>query len=203
VTAKPVFDGAYADRQLRRSRNTLRRAIKRFYLNNLLREVRGRAVDLGFGAGQLLRRLPPGSLGLEVNPHLVDAARREGLNAQLYDADAEQPLVGTVPANTYSTLVMAHVLEHFTDADLLVRKILRSCASLGINRVVFVVPGAKGYDFDSTHRTFVNVAYLKERNLLACEGYAVTTRRYFPGNREWIGRHYTFHEFLFVYDRVA
>lgn len=203
MTTRPVFDREYAARQLRRSRNPLRRAIKHFYLRNMLREVRGRTVDLGFGAGQLLEKLPPGSLGLEVNPHLVEAARSAGLNAVLYDTDAAEPLIGAVPPGIYSTLVMAHVLEHIPDAHQFVRRMLRSCAALGIGRVIFVVPGAKGYEFDSTHRTFVNARYLKEHGLLQCEGYAVTTSRYFPGNYEGIGRYYTFHEFMFVYDRVG
>ena len=200
VTTKPAFDRDYAARQLRRRRNPLRRAIKRFYLNNMLREVRGRTIDLGFGAGQLLERLPAGSLGLEVNPHLVDDARRAGLNAVLYDSDAEQPLLGIVPPDTYSTLVVAHVLEHFENADDFLRRMLRSCAALGIKRVIFVVPGAKGYGFDSTHRTFVNLRYLTDHKLLSCERYAISKTRYFPGNQEWIGRYYVFHEFMFVYD---
>lgn len=62
------------------------------------------------------------------------------------------------------------------------------------------MPGAKGFRFDSTHRTFVNRRYLEEHGLLACEGYEVTVARYFPGNYKWIGKYYTFHEFMFVYD---
>lgn len=203
MTDKPVFDREYAARQIRRRRNPLRRAIKEFYLRNMLREVRGRTIDLGFGAGQLLERLPEGSIGLEVNPHLVEDARRAGLNAVLYDSSAAQPLIGVVPPHTYSTLVMAHVLEHFDDAAGFVRRMLHSCAALGIGRVIFVVPGAKGYQFDSTHRTFVNRQYLKAHDLLSVEGYEVTTARYFPGNQEWIGRYYVFHEFMFVYDRAV
>jgi len=203
VTPEPLYDREYAARQLRRRRNPLRRAIKYFYLRNLLREVRGRTVDLGFGAGQLLERLPAGSLGLEVNPHLVEEAQRAGLNAALLDTSKEEPLIDAVPANTYSTLVLAHVLEHFSDADVMLKKILRAAAILGIERVIFVVPGAKGFQFDSTHRTFVNRRYLEEHRLLSCEGYRVTTRRYFPVDREGIGRYYTFHEFMFVYDRMG
>ena len=203
MTPDSLYDREYAGRQLRRKRNPLRRAIKHFYLENLLREVRGRTIDLGFGAGQLLERLPEGSLGLEVNPHLVEEARRAGLNAAVYDTSSAEPLIDAVPAGAYSTLVLAHVLEHFADADVMLRNILRSAAALDIGRVIFVVPGAKGFQFDSTHRTFVNRRYLEEHGLLSCEGYRVTTRRYFPGDREWIGRYYTFHEFMFVYDRVG
>lgn len=203
VTAKPAFDRDYAARQLRRRNNPVRRAIKHFYLQNILREVKGRTVDLGFGAGQLLERLPAGSLGLEVNPHLVEHARTAGLNAVLYDATAERPFIDVVPPNTYQTLVLAHVAEHIQDAAAFIRRILQSSATLGLSRVVFVVPGAKGFRFDSTHRTFVNRRYLEEHELLACEGYEVTVSRYFPGNAEWIGKYYTFHEFMFVYDRVG
>lgn len=202
VTTKPAFDRDYAARQLRRRRNPLRRAIKHFYLKNMLRETRGATIDLGFGAGQLLARLPPGSIGLEVNPHLVDDARRAGLNAVLYDSNAEQPLIGVVPAGAYSTLVMAHVLEHFEHAAGLLRRLLRSCAALGIERVIVVVPGAKGYGFDRTHRTFVTRRYLADHDLLSAEGYVLGKTRYFPGNQEWIGRYFVFHECMFVFDRA-
>lgn len=116
MTRPPLYDEAYAARQFRRRRNPLRRLIKGFYPRNMLREVRGRTIDLGFGAGQLLERLPPGSLGLEVNPHLVEHSRYAGLNAILYDAAAECPLIDVVPPNTYSTLALAHVAEHIDDS---------------------------------------------------------------------------------------
>ena len=202
MTTKPAFDRHYAARQLRRRRNPLRRAIKHFYLQNMLRDTRGPTIDLGFGAGQLLERLPPGSIGLEVNPHLVDDARRAGLNAVLYDSDAAQPLIGVVPPGAYTTLVMAHVLEHFEGAADFLRRLLSSCATLGIERVIVVVPGAKGYGFDSTHRTFVTRRYLADHDLLSAEGFVLTRTRYFPGNQEWIGRYYVFHECMFVFDRA-
>jgi hypothetical protein len=186
---------------MRRRRNPLRRAIKHFYLENMLREIRGRTVDFGFGAGQLLERLPPGSLGLEVNPDLVEDAQRASLNAKLYDGDMDPPLIGVVEPGTYSTLVMAHVLEHVEHADGFLRRLLRSCAQLDIQRVIVVVPGAKGFQFDSTHRTFVTARYVADHGLQTCEGYSLTTTRYFPGNREWIGRYYVFHETMFVFDR--
>lgn len=202
VPTEQPFGRDYAARQLRRRRNPLRRAIKHFYLQNMLRETRGATIDLGFGAGQLLERLPPGSIGLEVNPHLVDDAHRAGLNAVLYDSNAEEPLIGVVPAGAYTTLVMAHVLEHFEHAADFLRRLLRSCAALGIDRVIVVVPGAKGYGFDSTHRTFVTRRYLGDHDLLSAEGYVLSKTRYFPGNQEWIGRYYVFHECMFVFDRA-
>jgi hypothetical protein len=202
VTRQPVYDNAYADRQIARRRNPLRRVIKGFYVRHMLRHVRGRTIDLGFGAGHLLERLPAGSLGLEVNPRLVEHARTAGLNAALYDATAEQPLLDVVQPNNYATLVLAHIAEHMDDSAEFIRRIVHSAGVLGIARVIFVVPGAKGFRFDRTHRTFVTRRYLEEHGLVALDKYRITISRYFPGNAEWIGKYYTFHEFMFIYDRV-
>ena len=121
----------------------------------------------------------------------------------LYDTTTERPLIDVVPPAPYSTLVLAHVAEHIDDSAAFIRRILQSCAALGIGRVIFVVPGAKGFRFDSTHRTFVTRGYLEQHGLMDCEGYRVTVSRYFPGNYEWIGKYYTFHEFMFVYDATG
>ena len=74
------FDRHYAAEQLRRSRHPIRRFVKGFYLRNILRDVRGSAIDFGCGADQLLERLPPGSAGLEVNKYLIEELRRSGFD---------------------------------------------------------------------------------------------------------------------------
>ena len=65
------FDQRYAAEQLRRSRHPLRRLIKKFYLDQVLREATGATIDFGCGAGQLLERLP----GRMVNAELQVAQR--------------------------------------------------------------------------------------------------------------------------------
>lgn len=197
------FSRAYAGEQLRRSRHTLRRLIKHFYMENILRDVRGPTVDLGCGAGQLLARLPSGSLGLEVNPFLVEALRKRGLNVALYDPDTDNFALRDLKYDQFSTLVMAHVLEHFANPASVLRKLFHSCARVGIGRLVVVVPGAKGYAFDKTHKSYVNKSFLESRRLLTdCEGYSVTKSIYFPINMESFGNHFTFHELKVVYDQT-
>lgn len=196
------FNRAYAGEQLRRSQHPLRRLIKAFYIENILRDVRGPTVDFGCGAGQLLACLPTGSLGLEVNPFLVEALRKRGLNVALYAPDADDFSLHDLKLNQFSTLVMAHVLEHFADPPSVLRKLLRSCARVGIERLVVVVPGVKGYASDKTHKTFVNRSYLESHRLIDCEGYSVTKSVYFPINLEAIGNHFTFHELKVVYDQT-
>lgn len=196
------YDEVYANEQLRRSKHPLRRAIKHFYLNNVLRHVGGPSIDFGCGAGQLLRRMPTGSVGFELNPHLIRIHQAAGLDARLYDIDDELQF-HMLQQGQYRTFVAAHVLEHFEDSEQALRSMLRSCKRLGIERVIIVVPGAKGYASDATHRTFVNLSYLRDRGLLACEDYAVSKSSFFPGNWEWLGKYYVFHELMIVYDLQA
>lgn len=196
------YDETYAARQLSRSRNPFRRLIKGFYLRDVLRDIHGPTIDFGCGAGQLLNKLPAGSLGLEVNPLLVTQLKLRGLNVQRYDPGQDQLCFTELASGQFQTFVMSHVLEHFDDAADGLRKILRACGRLHITRVVIVVPGEKGYAFDDTHRSFVSRDYLKRHNLLDCEGYSVTKMRYFPINLEAIGRFFTFHELKLIYDKL-
>jgi SAM-dependent methyltransferase len=199
----PEFDQSYAAEQLRRSRHPLRRLIKKFYLDRVLREVRGPTIDFGCGAGQLLARLPPGSVGLEINPHLVRALQDEGVNARLYDAMSDDFSLSSLEPNFYQSLVISHVLEHFPDSASVMRKIWRACARLGVRTIVAVVPGAKGYASDHTHRTFVTEAYIAEHDLTQCEGFALRKAEYFPINFAAIGDYYVFHELKLVYTRES
>lgn len=195
------YDERYAVEQLRRSRHPLRRVIKHFYLDNILSDVKGSTIDFGCGAGQLLARLPKGSVGLEVNPYLVKYLQAAKLNAMLYDANADQFRLSGLPENQFRTFVIAHVLEHFPDSAGTLRTLCQSCLRLGVDRIVAIVPGAKGFQSDATHRTFVTRSYLKQHELFKCGGYRIVRTGYFPINFEAVGKYFTFHEFKFVYER--
>lgn len=164
--------------------------------------MKGKTIDFGCGAGQLLARLPEGSIGLEVDPHLVGALREMGLNAQRYDTNDDFSFIDIAPGH-YKTFVMAHVLEHFDDADKVLRRILNSCYRIGIERAIFVVPGSKGYRSDNTHKTFINRHYLSQHGLGNCEGYAIRDTRYFPVDTESAGDYFTYHELTLIYDRTC
>ena len=195
------YDTGYAERQIGRSRNPLRKLVKHFYLNHILRDVQGRAVDFGCGAGQLLQKLAPGSIGLEVNPSLVSALQSGGLNVKRYDPAYDELSFLELSPGFYGTFIMAHVLEHFENAADSLKKILKACGRLDIDRVIVVLPGKKGYMYDTTHRTFVNRDYLVSNDLLECEGYTIADMHYFPINLEWVGSYFTFHDFKVVYTR--
>ncbi len=153
------FDQAYANEQLGRSRHPIRRLLKCFYLNNMLKDVHGATLDVGCGAGQLLARLPPGSLGLELNPFLIQVLAALGMNAIHYDMNEDDFMFSSIPVNQFKTLIFAHVLEHFSEAASVMRKIFRSANRLGITRIIIVVPGELGYASDKSHCTFINLGY--------------------------------------------
>ncbi len=195
------FDQAYATEQLRRSRHPLRRSIKKFYLDSVLREVQGATIDFGCGAGQLLARLPAGSIGLEVNPHLVQALQQAGMDARLYDGSSDDFSLSGLDSGRYKSLVISHVLEHFDDTAQMMHKLWRACARLGVETIVAVVPGAKGYASDSTHKTFVTEDYVREHALQTCEGYRLSAAKYFPLDVARVGDYFIFHELKLVYRR--
>jgi hypothetical protein len=191
VTAE--FSKDYAAEQIRRSRHPFRRLIKGFYIRNILQDVFGPSIDFACGAGQLLARLPSGSVGVEVNPFLIEELTGMGLNVIHYDTENDRFSLKEFPVDHYSTFIMAHVLEHFTDAAQVLRTLLGSCRRIGIQCIIIVLPGWKGYMSDHTHKTFVDSHYLQVHGLLCCEGYRLRKLRYFPVNNEYLGIKFIFH----------
>jgi SAM-dependent methyltransferase len=195
------FGEGYAAEQFRRANHPLRRFIKNFYLKNILRELAGPTLELGCGAGQLLRRLPPGSLGLEVNQGLISRLQAQGLPVRYYDALADNFRLSDVPAGRYVNLVLVHVLEHFDAGADALRKLLLACEDLSIQNVLVVVPGESGFNSDPTHKTFVTEKYIMEADLNRVAGFQLATVRYFPHNRAWLGKYFAYHELMLIFRR--
>ena len=198
---KPVeFDEAYAARQISRRGNPLRRWLRAFYLDRVVRFAHGPTVDIGCGAGPLLRRLPAGSIGLEVNPTLVTALRAEGFTVIAAEQDPSRIVLDQVEPHAVQTAVLSHVLEHFDAAADVLKRLFEDCRRLGITRLVVVVPGRVGYDSDATHRTYVTLDYLRSHSLLQGPGRRVVHHSFFPGDHPSIGDLFIYHELMLVYD---
>lgn len=196
------FDACYASEQLRRSRHPMRRFIKGFYLRSVLSLVRGPTIDYGCGAGQLLVRLPLGSLGLEVNPHLIVAHAGAGLSVLQWQASDEGFDLQGLPPGRFKSLVISHVLEHLPDPAAALRRLLQACSRIGVERVIAVVPGAKGYASDPTHRTFVDSRYVADQGWTQIAGYSLALQRFFPLPWEGGGKLYIYNEMQLVFDRT-
>lgn len=194
------FDARYTQYQL--SRSSLRKLVRQAYLRRAASMARGRTLDFGCGVGDLLRRLPSGSRGLEYNAATVEHCQHQGLPVDRYDGFADDwslsILRGEAP---FRTIVISHVLEHLDDPIGIFTKLLRSVASLGVTRAVVIVPGRAGFSIDPTHLKFVDRTMLADDSIPSETGFIRVHETFFPGNIRWIGDWFPHHELQVVYER--
>lgn len=94
----------------------LHRSRERHVRNLISRYGRGeRYLDIGCGTGLLLRHLPPGSVGIDLNPRHLARARRYAPQARVDLGDAEQL---SFPDASFSTIVCTEVIEHLVRPEL-------------------------------------------------------------------------------------
>lgn len=176
--------------------------MRRFYFRHTLKYVRGRAIDFGCGVGGLLKKLLHGSLGYELNESSVQYCSSIGLNVELYRPEVDKYQFSDCQPGRYKTFILNHVLEHLEKPDEVLRLICQSSNRLGIERIIVVVPGLKGFHYDKTHRTFIDSLFFKNNDLMTFDGYAISQMKYFPLNVSCLGKLFTHHELMIVYDKV-
>lgn len=161
------------------------------YRWNLRRLALGRTLDVGCGIGRNLRQLP-GSVGVDHNATSVTTARARGLTA--YTPQELRDAPGVTPGS-FDSMLLAHVVEHMTEADAvaLVGEYLPYLRPGG--RVAWITPQEKGYPTDPTHVRFVGYPELDA--LAAKLGLTVERRLSFPFPR-WAGRAFAYNEFVVV-----
>jgi 2-polyprenyl-3-methyl-5-hydroxy-6-metoxy-1,4-benzoquinol methylase len=182
-------------------RGTLRKFIRKFYLRDIRSYCSGRTIDFGCGVGELLAMLPAGSTGFEVNEAAVNYCRSQGLDVQLYEPEKDNYEFRMIENGKSDCFTMNHVLEHLENPSYVIEKIFDRCHALGINRIVFTVPGIKGYQSDATHRTFIDLKYFEKNNLFKHPGFRLTTSKYFPFNSKSFSRFFTHNELRLIFDR--
>lgn len=192
----------YTDRQAGRSR--LRKVVRRPWLRAAAGFVEGPAIDLGCGVGELLERLPAGSVGLEINEASVAHCRDKGLEVSYYDgwADDWQLSVVRDEGLRYDTLIMSHVLEHLDDPVDVLHRLLATGGPLGLRQLLIIVPGRAGFRSQETHRTFVDRDMLSDPVVARGTGFALASTSYFPGDLRAIGAVFTYHELRASYVRL-
>ncbi len=192
----------YARYQLERS--GFRKAVRKIYLQSAASQLKGPTVDLGCGVGELLSRLPDGSIGLDVNPVSVAHCRRRELEAHVYDGEADDWSLSPLDGRTdLQSLVISHVLEHLDEPMDKLSRLLGACSRIGIERVLVIVPGRRGFASDATHRTFINAAMLSTPVTTNRAGFSLTSTRHFPLNVAVVGKFFTHLELQAIFDSRA
>jgi 2-polyprenyl-3-methyl-5-hydroxy-6-metoxy-1,4-benzoquinol methylase len=196
-------ENLYADEYFEylRNRNLLRRLVRKFYLNDIRSFCVGKTIDFGCGIGELLTILPGGSIGFEINQVAVKFCKSKGLNVEEYNPDEDNYRFTMIDPGEYSTFTMNHVLEHIENSHEVIMKIFTSCNRLGIKRIVFTVPGYRGYKSDKTHRTFIDKKYFANQGLLNDAHYVLKKAKYFPVNNAKFGHYFMHNELKLVFDK--
>ena len=123
------------------------------------------ALDFGCGPGELLFKLPEGSIGYEINNEAVKLCKSNNLNVELYEPDSDDYSFKICKDQIFQTLILSHVLEHIENADIVLKKILDNCPKLKVDRIIIIVPGIKGFKSDATHKTFIDYNFIKKKHL--------------------------------------
>lgn len=183
------------------NRSALRKKARTVYLNDIRKYCIGKTIDFGCGVGELLKILPEGSAGFEVNKVVVEFCKKNGLNVSLYVPEEDEYNFRMIGQGQYESFTMNHVLEHLERSSHVITKIFESCHRIGIVRIVFTVPGHKGYKSDKTHETFINMDYLSRTGILDNEFYQLKVNKYFPVNSESFSKVFTHNELRLVFDK--
>jgi SAM-dependent methyltransferase len=162
------------------------------YRWNLRRLNPGYVLDVGCGIGRNLIHLDLNGVGVDTSVSSVAAARDHGCIAY---TSADFPSAPEAEANSFESLLFAHVLEHMEseEAMRLVGEYLPYLQSSG--QVIAIVPQEAGYATDATHVNFLDtddlVGLMEESDL-------TITRRYsFPFPRR-IGQIFPYNETVVV-----
>lgn len=195
------YDQGYTDYQTDRS--WLRRWIRGFYLRSAAAMLDGPAIDFGCGVGDMLRALPAGSTGLEINPASVEHCRSNGLDVVLYDADSDGWTLSPLAAagRRYRSLVVSHVLEHLEEPVIKFNALLRAAERLGVEKALAIVPGKVGFASDATHLTFVDEAMLADERIVAGTGFRLQGSHHYPLDLRAVGDVFVYHELRALYVR--
>ena len=183
------------------NRSSIRKAVRTVYLNDIRKYCIGKTIDLGCGVGELLKTLPEGSIGFEVNKVVVEFCKKNGLNVNLYTPEEDDYNFHMIEPGLFQTFTMNHVLEHLEQSSNVITKIFESCHRLGITRIIFTVPGHKGYKSDATHQTFINMDYLTKTSVYNNKQYLLKVNKYFPVNSESFSKIFTHNELRLVFDK--
>jgi 2-polyprenyl-3-methyl-5-hydroxy-6-metoxy-1,4-benzoquinol methylase len=199
ATAEEIYSNDYFN--YLHNRSSFRRKVRTLYLNDIKKYCIGRTIDFGCGVGELLKTLPEGSIGFEVNKVVVGFCKKNGLNVDLYVPEEDNYDLKMIGPGKYETFTMNHVLEHLESSSNVINKIFESCNRLGIKRIVFTVPGHKGYKTDATHQTFINMDYLTNTGITGNKYYKLKVNKYFPVNSESFSKFFTHNELRLVFDK--
>ena len=191
-----TYNSEYTNYQT--NRNRFRRWVRQVYLRKASSLVNGSTLDFGCGIGELLTRLPSGSMGLEYNRTTISYCDAQGLDVVFYDGFEDDWCLSSVPKRRkFESMVISHVLEHLEEPEKILPKLLVTSKSFGVKTVLVIIPGKAGFKSDPTHRKFVDINMLEEV-VNKAQDWKIKSMEYYPFNIEQIGNFFIHNELQVV-----
>ncbi len=162
------------------------------YRWNLRRLRPGFTLEVGCGVGRNLSHLRGAGVGVDHNPHSVEACRRSGFIA-FTPEELRRSQHGA--AGSFDSMLLSHVAEHMTFAEFV--QLLREHVPLlkPDGRIIVMTPQEAGFRSDPTHVEFFDLA--KIRAAVAQVGFLPVQEYSFPFPRA-VGRIFHYNEFVSV-----
>lgn len=160
-----------------RQRSKLGLLYRKYWLYpRLSKLLRGQALDIGCGVGDMLA-YRPNTVGVDVNPKTIEWCKAQGLDAHLMEPD-QLPF----GEQSFDSVILDNVLEHIEQPGALLLEIYRTLVEQGV--LVVGVPGILGYSSDSDHKVF----YTKEKLVETVTAYGFVVEDLFamPLNLDWL-----------------
>lgn len=142
------------------SRSRLAYLYRRLWLYpQLNRHLRGKALDIGCGIGDMLRSRR-NTIGVDINPGTVAFCRSQGL-------DARKMEINQLPFEdkSFDSAILDNVLEHIEEPRPLLAEVARILQPQGT--LIVGVPGERGYSVDPDHKIFYDEDLLTQTLTLA------------------------------------
>lgn len=92
-------------------------------------KIDGRILDAGCGTGLILRKLPRGTVGVDINPRNIKRAKKHAPLAKVIQADIEKL---PFKKETFSTIISTEVIEHQPDPKPTIAELFRVLKKNGV-----------------------------------------------------------------------
>jgi SAM-dependent methyltransferase len=136
------------------------RLYKKFFSSPILffcaRRFGSQILEVGSGTGSgVLGAFPSHVIGIDINPFAVEYTKSIGLRSSVIDHDGSFP----VDDEAFDVCILDNVLEHIEDPAKVLDECYRVTGPEG--GLVIVVPGLRGFEWDSDHKIFYSEGELK------------------------------------------
>lgn len=162
------------------SRSVASRFLRKFMYASIIKEFKGRLLDIGCGIGEFLKWYP-NSCGIDTNKFLIEYCKERGIKCS-YGSAYKIPFKNS----TFGTVLCSHLMEHLKTPEKAVKEFRRVLKKGG--RLVIIVPTEGGFKRDRTHVKFWNKENIEP--FLEKHGFKIRKLSYFPGmlnKYTWLG----------------